>query len=58
MTIYVVEIINDYAVQCGWTLDKKRAELVCRELKKTNPRGDYFVTEYTLEKPSDFCEFD
>lgn len=58
MKIYVVEIISDYCYQCGWTLDKNRAEFECREFKKRNPRGDYYVTEYNLDKPSDFCDFD
>lgn len=57
MKIYVVETIGEYVVQCGWTLDKNRAEFECRELNKIWGNGVYWVKEYTLEKPSDFCEF-
>lgn len=62
MTIYVVETAGEYDVlQCGWTLDKNRAELECRERNKKWGEGgkyEYWVEKYSIEKPSDFCEFD
>lgn len=60
MKIYVVEKVYDYKVQLGFTLDKNRAEFECRERnKRLEPYDDeYFVTEYEIDKPSDFCEFD
>lgn len=57
MTIYVVETIGDELYQMGFSLDKNRAKFEARHWKKINPRQDYFVTEYKLDKPSDYCEF-
>lgn len=58
MTIYVVEtIVKGYLLHCGWTLDRNRAEFECRELNKKWGEDEYWVEKYTLEKPSDFCEF-
>lgn len=58
MTIYVIETIKDGVVQHGWTLDRNRAEFECEELNKLWGEDKYWVEEYSIEKPSDFCEFD
>lgn len=57
MTIYVVETLADETLQVGFSLDKNRANFEARELKRKNPRYDYWVTEYKIDKPSDYCEF-
>lgn len=55
--IYVVETVLDALItQCGFSLDKSRAEFEAREFNK-HYGDEYWVTEYTLDKPSDFCEF-
>lgn len=58
MIIYVIETIKGCPIQHGWTLDRNRAKFECRELNKKWGDGEYWVKEYSIEKPSDFCEFD
>lgn len=58
MTIYVVETRCGFeTLQFGFSLDKNRANFEARELKRNNPKTDYWVAEYKLDKPSDYCQF-
>lgn len=55
MRIYVVEGMNDYTTQIGWSTDKKVAEKKAAEFKKRT-RQDAWVTCYTL-KNDNWCSF-
>lgn len=56
MKIYVVEVILDYCVQCGFSLSRKKAQQEADELNREDKYHNYFVTEYTVNN-SDYCEF-
>ena len=60
MKIYVVEVVLDYCVQCGFSLSRKKAQEKADELNKNvnNKYHKYFVTEYEVKNNSDYCEFD
>lgn len=57
MKIYVVEVILDYCVQCGFSLSRKKAQQEADELNREDKYHRYFVTEYEVNN-SDYCEFD
>lgn len=58
MKIYVVEVILDYCVQCGFSLSRKKAQQEADELNREDKYHKYFVTEYEVKNNSDYCEFD
>ena len=55
MKIYVVETMNDYTTQIGFSTDKKVAEREAEQCRK-NIHKDFWVTPYTLDKNT-WCDF-
>lgn len=58
--IYVVETIGNELIQCGFSMNKNVARQEAKELNKRwgNGREIYWVTEYTLNSPNSYCDFD
>lgn len=56
MKIYVVEVILDYVVQCGFSLSRETAQKKADEMNLWS--HEYFVTEYEVKDESTFCDFE
>jgi hypothetical protein len=58
MKIYVVEVILDEVMQCGFSLSREVAQKRADELSQWLDSREYFITEYEVKYESTFCDFE